>query len=107
MNRKQFIFTLLVALVSGLMGVIEDGETKPSDQIRGYDLLGRRLGLWTDREDQATGAIPDTRPVEDMTLGELRDGIALMREAQRLADGQASDGPRPALIEGEVIDGTE
>jgi len=44
--------------------------------------LGKHLGLWQNDTDDGHG-IPDTAAVVDLTLGELRAGIQLLRESFR------------------------
>ena len=54
-------------------------------KLAALEALGKHLGLFQLDEDAGSG-IPDTRLVEDLTLGELRDGIRMMRNAAELVE---------------------
>jgi len=60
-------------------------RVKLHPKLAALEALAKHLGLFAADDDDGAG-IPDTRAVEDLTLGELRDGIRLMREAAALAD---------------------
>ena len=69
-------------------------------KLAALEALAKHLGLFAAELDDGHG-IPDTRPIEKLTLGELRAGILLMKEAAELVElaedpaelvGQA-DGP--------------
>ena len=51
-------------------------------KLAALEALGKHLGLWQADTDDGLG-IPDTTAVEDLTLGELRAGIQLLRESFR------------------------
>lgn len=55
-----------------------DQASRHSDRIRALDLLGRRLGLWSEREAEAE-AVPDTSAVRSMTVPQLAAALALLR----------------------------
>jgi hypothetical protein len=58
-------------------------------KLAALEALAKHLGLFQADDDDGHG-IPDTRPIEDLTLGELRDGIRLMREAAALVEDPAA-----------------
>jgi hypothetical protein len=53
--------------------------SRHSDRIRALDLLGRRLGLWSDRDDRAADDVPDTAAVRSLTVPQLAAALALLR----------------------------
>ena len=78
--------------------------SRHSDRIRALDLLGRRLGLWSERDDKADD-VPDTAAVRSLTVPQLAAALALLR-------GDASGGAMvdvAAVVSdvGEVGDGSE
>ena len=55
-------------------------------KLAALEQLSKHLGLFAaELEDDGHG-IPDTRPIENLTLGELRAGILLMKEAAELVE---------------------
>jgi phage terminase small subunit len=76
-------------------------------KLAALEALGKHLGLFAAELDDGYG-IPDTRPVEDLTLGELRSGILFMRSAGALPDPPELRDPSelvelPELVE--LVDG--
>ena len=51
-------------------------------KLAALEALGKHLGLWQNDTDDGLG-IPDTAAVVNLTLGELRAGIQLLRESFR------------------------
>ena len=49
-----------------------ENSERDSDSIRALELIGKHLRMFTERVEHASPSIPDTRPLKEFTVEELR-----------------------------------
>ena len=70
---------------------------KLHSKLAALEQLSKHLGLFAAELDDGYG-IPDTRPVSELTIGELRAGIQLLRDPFRPGTADLLGDPEPAEL---------
>jgi len=56
-------------VIKGIKAITDDVTTKNNDRLKGYELLGRHLAMFTDKHDHTTGGEPLAAPVINVSVG--------------------------------------